>query len=105
MFDKYYMLLFQMCSILNAMGGSSNRGTAAPIKTAFHIDVVHFLSHCGIWMGSAVISQIEALLSFKKSMSPEPHLSLLVFSHDHMAPGERRHHKISIILIEFIWNV
>lgn len=79
--------------------------SAAPLKTAFHIDVVHFLSHSGIWMESAILSQLQALLSVNKSRSPEPHLSLLVFSHDHMASGERRHHKISIILIEFTWNV
>lgn len=70
MFGKYYMLLFQMCSILNAMAGSSNRGTAAPIKTAFHIDVVHFLSHCGIWMGSAVISQIQGPSELQKVNEP-----------------------------------
>lgn len=33
--------------------GLPNEVSAATIKTAFHIDVVHFLSHDGIWMESA----------------------------------------------------
>lgn len=85
---------FKCVVILKAHDWVSPTEVSADITKTFHTDIVHLLSHCGIWMESHITSQLQASLNSNKSVSPGPKVSLSAFSHDHMASGERSHHKI-----------